>query len=301
MNEELTPERVAAEIETLLGNVSGAHRNALQEAATFHTRMGVLMDYETRRLARKLGEDHPRVTQMKEHARYRRTLAEDLELQSELNEIKVPEVAERDVLLSGRVIDRNGRGIWGVVVHVVYLADRDNQPVSTRVRSEETGKSGYYSLVIDPETAGSLSKKLGDNLFLAVYTSRDRFIYRRPEPLTLDPGSRQSVDIVLDRGEVLRRPSGPGEAPRDGPTPAGEPRPATEPTRDSTEDVEPTRRPKPDEATSTPDPLEELREAGLTTFESICQADDELLGRLLGGLDVAEVKTHADALRRKRE
>lgn len=158
-----------------------------------------LFQEEAQRLEKKLGSNHPRVQRLKTHLKHSPERIRHLEVELELAKIKVPEVGEQDVLIHGRVVDPDERGIAGLTV---FLESADGK-VKQELARAQTDASGYYAF---PIKADSLPKEeTFKTVVLAIRTREDltgNVVYRHPDPLKLEPGSRQAIDIPLNRSDL---------------------------------------------------------------------------------------------------
>jgi hypothetical protein len=174
-----------------------------------------LLQREALRLSRKLGPDHPRVQQLiarrQELLRGSQRLAEAQEAIS----VRVPEVDKSAVLVYGRILDENQRGIGGLVVSAV---DAQGQVVKA-VGQATTEANGYYALPIDP---GQVPEAVRQKVRLVVSTSTAKVVHQEQTPLKLTAGTRQLTEVRLDRAKVGNPPVTPrptpggsgGESPR---------------------------------------------------------------------------------------
>lgn len=158
-----------------------------------------LFQEEAQRLEKKLGSNHPRVQRLKTHLKHSPERIRHLEVELELAKIKVPEVGEQDVLIHGRVVDPDERGISGLTV---FLESADGKVKQDLARAQ-TDASGYYAFPIKADS----SPKEGavKTVVLAIRTREDltgNVVYRHPDRLTLKPGSRQVINIPLNRSDL---------------------------------------------------------------------------------------------------
>lgn len=180
---------ITAERSTILGN--------FKDMQVFQR---VLLQNEELRLTRKLGMDHPRVKALQTRLDQNLEIVGDLEVELEIANINVPEVEENDVLIHGRVIDENLRGINGLTV---FVQDEKGKKIRT-VGSSETDASGYYGLKLDQAALKKVSKR--EDVFLAIRAGTGKlkeldFIHL-PEPITVTGGDRVSVEVVLKREDL---------------------------------------------------------------------------------------------------
>ena len=183
------------ELQAMLDQFLGQHAEQLAILKSVHAMRHALLQQEARRLNRKLGKAHPRVRRLEAQLRQSQELAEDIAVEWETARIQVPEAKEDDVLIQGRVLDENRRGLTGLTVYV-----EDEKGNAVRSLMVETDLSGYYALKIDPATAERLSKA-GES-FLTMRTRTGRVIHREPASLHLTKGNRIFIDVALRRASL---------------------------------------------------------------------------------------------------
>jgi protocatechuate 3,4-dioxygenase beta subunit len=163
----------------------------------------LLLQHEEKRLARKLGQDHPRVRRLRRRRLERLKMIRNLAAAGETANIRVPEVSETEVLVHGRALDEWRRGISGVNV---YVTDEKGQIVESAGQAT-TDAYGYYALKVDPTT---LPPDVGDKLMLVVGPSPDRIVYRQTRPLKMAPGAKNLAEVHLERAQLAGKPTRPG-------------------------------------------------------------------------------------------
>lgn len=185
-----------------------------------------LFQHEARRLSRKLGNDHPRVQQLQARLQENVNFIQDLEIQQEISEIRVPEVGETDALIHGRLVDENRRGIAGLTVFLENEAGNMLRFLGT----SQTDKCGYYALAIDAAALARLSEKQCGEVYLAVCTPKGKVIYRDTNLLKLTEGARVLTEIPFRRRDLT--PIGDGGKPVDQGNNNGEPQQPEKPCTD---------------------------------------------------------------------
>lgn len=157
-----------------------------------------LLQHETLRLSRKLGRKHPRVHQIQARLDENQNLVHDLEVQLELTKIRVPDIAESDALMHGRVVDEHGRGMEGLTV---YVEDGSKRTVRGLGRTE-TNASGYYALPVDASIVARMSKTREGAAYLAVCTPKGKVACRSNQAIKLTEGSRVLMEFALNRRDL---------------------------------------------------------------------------------------------------
>lgn len=174
-------ERVVEELSKALDQLKFARVAALSETGDLQAIMRTFLQHEARRIARKLGERHSRSQQLNARLKANLQIVNTLAVEREIYQVEVPEVAEDEALVHGRVVDENGRGIAGLVV---CLVDECGTPIRD-VEGSTTDTTGYYPITLDPDLTDRVCKKHKTGIFLAVFTSKGQLLYRQPRPLAL--------------------------------------------------------------------------------------------------------------------
>lgn len=202
-------DRVGEAFENALDQLRQERLSALGEAAAVHEAMQSLLQHEVQRTERKLGAEHARIQHLKAGLQANTQLLHALRLERELSRINVPEVAEEDALVHGRVVDDDERGISGLTV---VLTDRSGAPVRDTAEPVTDG-SGYFAIALDPSAVERLRQEHPEGMFVAVLTPRRRIVYRQSKPPTLARGSRVFVeDVRVKRSDLIETRSAVGTA-----------------------------------------------------------------------------------------
>lgn len=192
-------ERVVEELSKVLDQLKSARVAALSEAGDLRAIMHTFLQHEARRIARKLGERHPRSQQLNALLKANLHIVNTLIVERETYQVVVPDVAEDAALVHGRVVDENGRGIAGLRV---CLLDQGGQPIS-EAEPPATDTTGYYAITLDPALIDCLREQLSKGAFLALFTGRGKLIYRDPKPLEITKGTRLVVGVSLNRKDLV--------------------------------------------------------------------------------------------------
>ncbi len=169
--------------------------NTLQELKDFKVLSQALFQGEAQRLKKKLGADHPRVRRMEARMKQNSRLIQDLEVEVEIAKIQVPEVGDQEALIHGRIVDGSNRGLSGLTVYGEDVTKKELWAVG----SAETNTSGYYALPISADKVGELTKVQGEGVFLAIRARSGKVVYRWPDPVKVEKGSRRVENLPLNR------------------------------------------------------------------------------------------------------
>lgn len=198
-----TNDSVSDKFQNGLDQLTLERLTTLSEATEVQDSMQLLLQEETRRIGRKLGEQDPRTQQLSARLQANLELGHTLKLERQLMQIKVPEVAEKGTLIHGRIVDEDELGIDRLTVCLV-----DHSGTPTREIGEPTSNgSGYFAIPLEPEVVERLIKRHPDGVFLAVLTPRRRPVHQEPKPLALANGARLLVEIRLRRADLTTVPS----------------------------------------------------------------------------------------------
>jgi hypothetical protein len=197
INENLSPE-ARNRITEAFSDAGSANIEALQQVQDVQVLMGSLLQYEAKRLEKKLGIENLRVQHIQSTIKRNQAISRDLEVELEIAKIRVPEVDPKDSLIHGRVVDENRRGWSGLTV---YLANSQGNIIPALGKAK-TQDSGYYALTIKAKMLGEVAA-IKEGVFVVIYNSKGELIYRHKDLLKLVGGDRLLVaDIVLKRSDI---------------------------------------------------------------------------------------------------
>ena len=179
---------LADQINELVEQLTTSRGNALGDAHSLQLAGQTLMAREEKRLARKLGEDHPRVQQLRQRRETLLASIQRLEVEQQIAEISPPEVDDSQALVQGRVTDERSQGISGLQV---ALVDDNGKPLLREPTL--TDRSGYYALKFD-----AAEVKGGRAARLVVNTASGREVYQS-DALQISEGSRITLDVQMNR------------------------------------------------------------------------------------------------------
>ena len=191
---------VSEELRKGLAALQGSRVNTLSASRDLQVMMRALLQHEARRIEQKLGRQHPRSQRL--HVRLQTSLdvLNTLEVERQLTQVQVPNVADQVAFIHGRVVDENRRGFAALVV---CLVDGRTTPIR-EVEAAMTAPTGYYALTLESAVIDSIGKKYPTGVFLAVFTAKGRFVHRERQPLPLAAGLRLVVNVQLSRHELAQ-------------------------------------------------------------------------------------------------
>jgi len=164
----------------------------------------LLATLEGQRLARKSGDDDPRVAALGTRAATILDRVGALDVEIEVASIRVPSVSGAETLIHGRVTDDQRVAAGGATA---VLVDEKRQPIEG-VDPVEIDDAGYYAFVVKPDVV----EKIGADRKLSIQVERDN-VHIQPAAanlFTIVPGTVSVNDVALSVGELDRlklRPS----------------------------------------------------------------------------------------------
>lgn len=185
----------------------------IDQVRTFALTARPLFQLEAERLKAKLGADDPRVQALARRADNQFDLIAALQVEGQIAAVRVPSIERDDTLIDGRLVDANQRAVANTRVQLV---DEKGQAVTGATVT--TDVSGYYSIVLTPQTAAALKDK---KLFVAVGTGTAAKVPAAAQPISVVPGGRvlqqtglnagelANVGVKVDLGSVLRTSAAP--------------------------------------------------------------------------------------------
>lgn len=248
----------------MIEEIDGRELGAVKSVKDSLSILRFLLKYERARSEKQWGKENLRTKLVEEQLKHNFDVTDNLEVESELAKIKVPDVGENDALIHGRVFMENHRGIMGLNICMMYKKRIVYQS------SAETDASGYYAFVINPEALKQIQPYLKRGVQIAVTTKKGALIYLHKPLLKIAEGDRKLVEIVLT-GRDLRS----GKKPKKPPTKKGKKvKPAV------LEDI----------PGIGPISAKKLRAAGIKEVKDFVKADDAKLRKILGNINVSEMK-----------
>jgi hypothetical protein len=266
--------------EDLFAVLGDSRLEALNEMKELQIMSRVLLQNEARRTDQKLGKDHPRSRALKISLEENLDTVNELEIESELAAVDIPEVDEGQTLIHGRVVDEKLRGIGGLFVS---MSDEEGKTLRSLGRSE-TDASGYYALVIGPEALEKAPKTTENGVFLTVHTRKGQVVDRGFQPLDIAKGDHKLVEVVLDLESLIGGKGQPEYRPAAG-------REQEQGQEFSEEGSEPSDEVELEKILGIgPRKADQLRKAGIEDIQALLDADEEKLKEVLGNVDVQELK-----------
>ena len=167
----------------------------LEEFKDLQVLSQTLLQQEVKRLKAKLGENHPKVAKMEASLRHKPNFINELEVDLEIAQIQIPEIAEQDALIHGRIVDQSRHGLSGLTVS---LEDQAGSILQTTC-SFLSDASGYYALPINEINIPQLLSEAPAGIFLAIRNQANKVVYRSSEPIPIAKGDRHFFEIPLSR------------------------------------------------------------------------------------------------------
>ena len=201
-------EELVKEMSGSLNQIKNERVHLFNKIKDVQISMRYLLQLENSRAIKKFGKDHPIVSNLDHSLNVNLGLINDIEVAMELDKINKPQIKKGEILVNGRVIDENRRGISELYVN---FSDEDNRVLNLLGRSE-TDVSGYYSIIIDDYTRKKLSNIVEKGVFLTVCGKKGAVIHREFEPLNITESENIIVNITLNRKDLFNF-SRPGSGP----------------------------------------------------------------------------------------
>lgn len=197
----MTEQKTTDGLEDLLAVLTelvGEHPEAPNLLKDFQVMQQSLLQHEAARLEQNLGPDHPRTVQLRARLEDNVAVVQAVEATLDGARIRAPAVSEDGMLLHGRAVDENKRGVAGLTV---VLEDEQGKTLRS-LGQAQTDAYGYYALPVDARTVTRLAKGGQQKVFVVL---RDPQGVVQREEMVLDPvaGGRTFAEVGLQR-ETLR-------------------------------------------------------------------------------------------------
>lgn len=154
----------------------------------------VLASRELRRLKNKLGEDDPRVNDLKQGLKRTFYSLQDVaNAQSDIA-IKVPETGEGETLLQGKIKDESGKGVTGLTVVM-----RDKKGDELALGKTRTDATGYFAVKINSEL---MEKAKDTDWTFSVRREDGTEVYRHDNAIRLLPQRNLLINTVVSRDKL---------------------------------------------------------------------------------------------------
>lgn len=282
----VNPQFDSAEGETA---VDVALPKAVDQVAAFQMESQITYAAEAQRIKRLYGQNAPAVRELRAQVESRKAIAQQLEVQKDLLEIREADVPVEGTLLDGRVADAQGKAGGNLRVEFVTRDGEQFGPSAT------VNEKGYYAITIDEETRARLAAR--DDVFLRVTDASGSELSRTPKAIALRIDRQVRTDfelarpprfsIGIDSGDIIFKrpdpqpPVTPGSGGR--PTPVEPVRPPTPVQPGDEEPRQPVPRVPVEEINGVgPVIAERLRDAGIEDADSLLKLPDEKLRAIVG-------------------
>jgi protocatechuate 3,4-dioxygenase beta subunit len=200
-------EKIPDDLQQAIDQLASRRTEELGGLRLMHTLSHAMLQMETRRLANKLGKGHPRVKRLETQLKRNTQLTQDLRGEEEFASIQVPHIEDEDVLIQGRILDENKRGIAGLKVTV---EKRANTPLEY-IEPALTDMRGYYELHLKSD----IVEKEGGSGYLTIRSSAGKFLHKETEKITIASGVRHYAEAEVARKKVPQpAPQKPAKAKR---------------------------------------------------------------------------------------
>jgi len=154
---------------------------------------------EYKRLSEKLGNNHPRVLVLNEKRVLNTDFADTLEKHAARASIEVPDSDDRSWILHGRVMDKQEKGLPGLIISLV---DARKNPLEN-IDSVTTDREGHFKIsVVTDKTAASnetgYATNIRQGLFISVSDKRQTLIHVDDQSLVPAPGNVDYREIIIE-------------------------------------------------------------------------------------------------------
>ena len=178
----------------LLGIVDQLQERRAEATAEFEQLVlarRALLALESRRLAKRLGPEASRVKHLAARLELYGEIANQLVVEEEIAHVRTPRVAAEDVVVQGRMMTEDQRGVAGATLQLV---DAQGKPVA-EVPPVETDDAGYYAFVMTPEVAKTVAA--AGTVSVAVGLEKP-VVPEGVKPIAVAPGTRVTVETRLN-------------------------------------------------------------------------------------------------------
>jgi hypothetical protein len=193
-------EDILRSIEDVFETVDDERVAGLEQVRTIQSIKNESLERERVRLARKYGEDHPRIQKIDSRLVYNQSLLKDLAVEIDRSKVEVPAIDANTWMVHGRVLDKTRAGIAGLTVS---LFDEKGKWIREMGYSC-TDERGYFAITYSAKEDG---KQGSQRLFLTVTDREHRVLHREREPLCVRLGWIDYREMVIDdQGDVCLPP-----------------------------------------------------------------------------------------------
>ncbi|HKI46773.1 MAG TPA: hypothetical protein VKA08_15700 [Balneolales bacterium] len=168
---------------------------------------GMMMEKESKRLAAKYGEDHPRVLQLQRKTAVLPAVQQGIDGQVSLASMPSDPLPLNGWRIRGRALDQDGKTIEGITV---YFADEKHQWIR-ELGNSCSDKNGAYILTLDEK----MVKQVGDrSVFLAASDKLQSEVYYNKEAYHPKNGVEEFKDIGIGGEYCVDPPTKPVTPPK---------------------------------------------------------------------------------------
>lgn len=189
-NQDLTPDEIIQQLNNALQLISDAETPILDELTNLQEKRAKRLQKVSERLAKTLGQDHPRVVNLRQAQTRSVKLHKDLVLnKSRLAKLREPNPNE--CVINGQVT-RLGKPMSGAIVR---LCDK-NRKYADMLGFATTDKEGDFQLTFVEKSLAELTKA-GVELFLFVESPDGKVLYTTENPVRSQAGRIDNYLIRL--------------------------------------------------------------------------------------------------------
>jgi hypothetical protein len=149
---------------------------------------------EAARLEQTLGADNPRTQNVRVQMQRSGDALQQLEVASEVSQIKETVVPASGAAVDGRVTDTAFRGKEALKVELVRA---DDTPVGV---STQTNEAGYFDLSLNATQVEALGPE--PKVFIRVTDAKGNVVRRETEPVTIAADTKSRATVVIARQDV---------------------------------------------------------------------------------------------------
>jgi beta-lactam-binding protein with PASTA domain len=188
--------------------------SGLGQASDLEVALGTLLQHEVQRIEQKYGPADPRRLRVAAREAANLELINRFEVERQVYQVDVPEVAEDGALIHGRVVDEQELALSGLVA---CLVDDRGKPMEES-QDSPVDANGYFAIALTGQDVEFILERQ-PGVLLGIVTTRGSLVYQDLKSRKLAKGAEIFAEIALVRNEVLEggtviRPPRPGPGPR---------------------------------------------------------------------------------------
>ena len=208
------PPKILSDFEQAMKDLLGDHAEDLELLKDIPNIQHALVQHEVRRLDRKLGENHPRVKNLRSNLARNtdvvRSFSPDVDRDPE-DESPAP---SDDSIIMGRLVDEKNIAMVGMTVDI---EDESGRKIPN-LGSVKTDDAGNFILRIDPQNAEKVKNQVGGTGYLTVRDHKGKVVHQDAAPLRPDKGVQMSMNVAVSTEkfsgkEPVLKPRGPIKRP----------------------------------------------------------------------------------------